>query len=182
MTILPDILSSRLKLVAISRRLAKLQIEDRTAFFEALGVVEDPAWPPALMDDKAMEWMRDELLAKPEHAGWYSWIYISPVLNRLMGIGGFKGAPDAKGEVEIGYSMLTSFREQGLATEGVMALINWAYSHDDVKLVTAKTRSDRNASHRVLEKAGFVEGARFYDEDEGFEVISWTHQKKKIAA
>lgn len=182
MTSIPNILSPRLKIVAMTYELAALQIEDRTAFFEALGVEEDPAWPPALMDDRAMEWMRDELQAKPEHVGWYSWIYISPVLNRLMGIGGFKGAPNAEGEVEIGYSMLTSFREQGLATEGLMALLDWAYAHNAVGSVIANTRSDRNASHRVLEKAGFVEGSRFFVEDEGFEVISWTHHKQKIAA
>jgi len=182
MTSIPEIITPRLKLVALTRELADLQVEDRAGFFHALGVVEDPAWPPAMMDMEIMARVRDALQENPEHTGWYSWVYVSPILNRLMGVGGFKGAPDTDGIVEIEYSMLISFREQGLATEGVTALLDWAYSHEAVKLVTANSHSDRKASHRVLEKAGFVEGQRFFDDNEGAEMISWSHRHKKMAA
>lgn len=182
MTIVADINTTRLRLVAMTDTLAKMQLADRPAFFQALGVCEEPAWPPQFMDKGAMRWMSDELSRHPDHAGWYNWIYVSPSLNRLMGVGGFKGSPDNHGVVEIGYSMLISFREQGLATEGVTALLNWAYAHDTVNSVTAQTRSDRNPSHRVLEKAGFVEGSRSFVEDEGFEVTTWFHQRQVAAA
>lgn len=177
-----DINTSRLRLIAMTDRLARLQIEDRPAFFKALGVCEEPAWPPQLMDEGAMRWLSDELSRHPDHAGWYNWIYVSPSLNRLMGVGGFKGAPDRHGVVEIGYSMLISFREQGLATEGVTALLDWAYAHKSVTSVIAQTKSDRNPSHRVLEKAGFVEGSHSFVEEEGFEVTTWSHQRHIAAA
>jgi ribosomal-protein-alanine N-acetyltransferase len=182
MVSVPDIETSRLRLVALTDTLARLQLEDRPAFFEALGVCEEPAWPPQLMDEGAMRWMSEQLTANPDHAGWYNWIYVSPSLNRLMGVGGFKGAPDSDGMVEIGYSMLISFREQGLATEGVTALLDWAYGHAAVTGVMAQTKSDRNPSHRVLEKAGFVEGKRTFNEEEGFEITSWSHQRHAAAA
>lgn len=174
--------TARLRLVALTAELAELQLRDRMAFFDALDVMPEPSWPPDLMDQAAMEWTRDELAAHPDDAGWYSWVYISPALNRLVGSGGFKGAPSAGGEVEIGYSMLNSYREQGLATEGVLALMDWAYADDRVKSVVALTRADRNASHRVLEKAGFVETGKHQDPEEGFEVLSWRNERARAAA
>ena len=182
MTRLTPITTARLRLVAINAELAELQLVDRMAFFDALGVMPEPSWPPELMDLSAMTWMRDELAAKPGDAGWYSWVYISPALNRLVGTGGFKGAPDAAGEVEVGYSMLNSYREQGLATEGVLALVDWAYGDDRVTHVTAQTRADRNASHRVLEKAGFEETGKINDPEEGFEVLLWRNERARAAA
>jgi len=177
-----EIASPRLRLVALNAELATLQLEDRKAFFKALGVDPEPTWPPELMDQAAMEWTRDRLSARPGESGWYAWVYISSVMNRLLGTGGFKGAPDADGVVEIEYSMLTSYREQGLATEGVVALLDWAYSHDQVKSVIAHTRDDRDASHRVLEKAGFVQGKTHAEPDEGFDVIAWHHTPNKHPA
>ncbi|WP_291845168.1 GNAT family N-acetyltransferase [Maricaulis sp.] len=177
-----EIVSPRLRLVALNAELAVLQVEDRLGFFRALGVEPEPSWPPELMDKTTLEWTRDQLVSHPADTGWYSWIYISPVMNRLLGTGGFKGAPDAAGAVEIGYSMLLSYREQGLATEGVVALLDWAYTHERVKSVLAHTRDDRDASHRVLEKAGFVQGETRYDPEEGFNVVAWHHAPSRQAA
>lgn len=177
-----EIVSQRLRLVALDRELAELQLTDRKAFFAALGVEPEPSWPPELMDTPQIEWNRDRLAEHPEHVGWYSRVYISPIMNRLLGIGGFQGAPTEEGEVEIGYSMLVSYRERGLATEAVNALLGWAYAHDEVKRVIARTRSDRNPSHRVLEKAGFTQGPTHMDPEEGFEVTLWSHDRAQLAA
>lgn len=174
--------SQRIRLVAFNRALAEAQLTDRPAFFAALGVEPEPSWPPELMEAPAMQWTRDELTAHPGDVGWYSWAFVSPMMNRLIGVGGFKGAPDARGQVEIGYSMLVSYREQGLATEAVNALLGWAYGHGNVKRVIAHTRSDRNPSQRVLEKAGFSQVSTFHDPDEGFEVIAWSHDRAEAAA
>ncbi|WP_339745931.1 GNAT family protein [uncultured Maricaulis sp.] len=177
-----EIISQRLRLVALDVELTEWQLNDRARFFEALGVEPEPSWPPELVGIETMEWTRDQLAAHPHDAGWYSWVYISPIMNRLLGIGGFKGTPNAAGEVEIDYSMLVSYRERGLATEAVNALIGWAYNHDTVKRVIAKTRGDGHASHRVLEKAGFVQAGTFLDPDAGTEVIRWSHDRAQIAA
>jgi RimJ/RimL family protein N-acetyltransferase len=177
-----ELSSPRLRLVALTPELAELQLSDRTGFFQALGVEPEPSWPPELVDDDAVRWTRNELSAHPHDAGWYSWVYISPVMHRLLGLGGFRGAPDAQGRVEIGYSMLTSYREQGLATEAVNALMEWAYQDERVEQVIAHTRDDRDASHRVLEKAGFVQSGRFPAGAEGYGVIAWAHRRGQIAA
>ncbi len=174
-----ELVSSRLRLIALTPELAALQLTDRMAFFEALGVEPEPSWPPELFDPQTMA---DELAAHPDDAGWYSWVYISPVMHRLLGCGGFKGAPDADGKVEIGYSMLTSYREQGLATEGVNTLTSWAHTDERVKQVVAHTPVDRAASHRVLEKAGYVQTGTFRDDAEGTDMIAWSYRPSQAAA
>ncbi|MBO6795628.1 GNAT family N-acetyltransferase [Maricaulis sp.] len=177
-----EIASSRLRLIALDAELARLQLDDRLAFFKALGVEIEPSWPPELMDKNALHWAADRLSDEPGQQGWHAWVYISPVLNRLVGCAGYKGPPDANGSVEIGYSMLQSYREQGLATEGVMTLLEWAYRHETVKSITAVTRADRDASHRVLEKAGFqLVGTRF-DEAEDCDVVEWEHHPAREVA
>lgn len=177
-----ELVSQRLRLVALTPQLAEWQVCDRQAFFKALGVEPEPVWPPEQVGDGDISWIRDELKAHPQDAGWYCWVYISSIMKRLLGAGGFKGAPDETGTVEIGYSMLTSYREQGLATEAVMALLDWAYRDDRVRTVVAHTRDDRDASHRVLEKAGFRQTRRFRDEAADAGVIAWAHDRSRMAA
>jgi [ribosomal protein S5]-alanine N-acetyltransferase len=176
------VVSQRIRLVAFDRTLAELQLTDRAAFFAALGVEPEPSWPPELVEAPAMQWTRDELTAHPDDKGWYSWAFISPIMNRLIGVGGFKGAPDARGQVEIDYSMLVSYREQGLATEAVNALLGWAYGHGNVKRVIARTRSDQGPPQRVLEKAGFRSISKQPDPDEGVEMMLWAHERAEAAA
>ena len=46
-----EIRGARLRLVAITAELARLQIEDRPAFFKALGAEREAAWPPVTDDE-----------------------------------------------------------------------------------------------------------------------------------
>lgn len=178
--------TKRLRLVALNGELSRLQIEDRAAFFDALGVRHEPVWPPELMDGKALEWVDRRLNADPTEAGWLTWVFIWPGVagqpDRLVGAGGFKGAPDAAGTVEVGYSMLLSFREQGLATEAVEGLLDWAESDRRVKRIIAHTLPHLTASQRVLEKTGFVETETFNDADEGGPVVRYERARRAAAA
>jgi [ribosomal protein S5]-alanine N-acetyltransferase len=179
-----DVKADRLKLVALDARLAGLQSRDPAAFFAALNVQSEASWPPDHMDRAAMEWTEDRLKTNPDDAGWYFWVFIWPDFvggkDRLVGGGGFKGPPDENGSVEIGYSMLTSFREQGLATEAVRALVGWAFSTGQVREVIADTLPHLIASQRVLEKAGFAEtGTR---EEDGVKIVRFALQPERAAA
>lgn len=174
--------SARMRLVALTAELAALQVSDRERFFDALGVEFEASWPPELATPESLEDMSAALAANPADAGWYQWVYISPVMNRLVGMGGFKGGPGADGEVEIGYSMLSSFREQGLATEGVEALLEWAYGHDGVRQVVAFTQTERIAAQRVLEKAGFLADDAHAPGEPGDDVICYRHRPARAAA
>jgi ribosomal-protein-alanine N-acetyltransferase len=68
----------------------------------------------------------------------------------------FKGKPDARNEVEIGYETYKAFRGSGYMSEAVDALTTWAAKHPDVKSVLAETDPANLASQKVLLKNGFV--------------------------
>ncbi|AZU05312.1 GCN5-like N-acetyltransferase [Glycocaulis alkaliphilus] len=152
--------TSRLRLVALDAGLARLQLDDRREFFRALNVSPEATWPPELNNTESMTQIRDRLTENPGQTGWHGWVFImrwaDDAPGRLVGNGGFYGPPDSEGVVEIGYSMLPSFREQGLATEAVEGLSGWAFSQPGVSRIRAHTRVSATASRRVLEKSGFV--------------------------
>lgn len=176
--------SDRLKLVALDARLTGLHARAPAAFFEALNVQSEASWPPEMLDPAAVERAETALRERPRETGWYFWAFIWPGaaggMDRLVGGGEFNGPPDAQGRVEIAYSMLVSFREQGLATEAVSLLVDWAFSTGQVREVVAETLPHLIASQRVLEKAGFVEtGMR---EEDGVRILRFALTREKAAA
>jgi RimJ/RimL family protein N-acetyltransferase len=85
---------------------------------------------------------------------------------------GFKGPPDADGVVEIAYGIDESHRNLGLATEAAAALTAFALASERVHLVRAHTKSDHNASARVLTKCGFRLLGDVIDPEDGL-VCRW---------
>lgn len=145
--------SRRLTLVAANHELVSQDLAGRAALSVALESTVPDNWPPELYDRTAMRYSLDEL-ADPAMQGWSFWYLVLSERNELIGLCGFKGRPDDAGEVEIGYSIVSQFRGQGLATEACMRLIGWAFSHREVKQVNAETLPHLKSSIRVLEKNG----------------------------
>ena len=163
-----EVLTGRLRLIALDPELARLQVEDKAAFFKEVGAQIEAAWPPVSADAPKLQDKLELLSRSPHEAGWRGWVFLmgwTPGgLDRAVGTGGFHGPPDENGEIEIGYAMLPSFREQGLATEAVQGLLDWAFEHPEVAKVRARTLPHLYASRRVLEKTGFVEAGEAPDE------------------
>lgn len=156
--------TARLELVAVDHALAAAQIEDRMAFFAALDVRPNAAWPPPLVDMDAMSVTRDRLANFPDEVGWQAWVWIDPDVapdapRELVGFGGFAASPDPEGWVEMGYSVLPSRQGHGYASEAVSALIAWARADARLRGVRAHTMADALASQRVLRKLGFLQAA-----------------------
>lgn len=77
-----------------------------------------------------------------------------PALGRVAGGVCFKGPPDARGEVEIGYGLDPRFRGHGYMMEAVGAAISWALLQEGVTAVLAETDPDNRPSHAVLARCG----------------------------
>ena len=77
---------------------------------------------------------------------------------------GFKGAP-RKGTVEIGYGVQKEYEGQGYTTEALGAMIDWAFSQENVYAIEAE--AGNAASAHILEKHKFqragdgAEGPRY---------------------
>lgn len=85
--------------------------------------------------------------------GWYVWLAKRKEDGKTVGDIGFKGKP-VNGIVEIGYGMDPDEHNKGYATEAAIALVEWAFLHEEVRQVQAECEIDNVASIRVLEKLG----------------------------
>jgi len=149
--------TDRLRLVAGTKVLAAAEIERRAKFAKLLGALVPEAWPPDNLRDVLGHFyaLHEE---HPEWAGWLTWyaVRIDKDYPILCGSVGFKGPPDKWGIVEIGYSVLPEFEGQGVATEMVGGIVQWAKQQPQVKHVEAETNIDNKASIRVLERNNFI--------------------------
>lgn len=169
-----EIQTDRLRLIALTQAQLRLLLDNVTALEQELGlsIVED------IVDSAVMRAINIKL-EKMEHAdpaayAWYTyWLLV--VIEGEIGVGlmGFKGVPDASGEVEIGYGITAEFRRQGYTTEAAQALIAWAFRHRECHSVVAPdTLKSNPASNRVLEKVGMA----VYEETP--DTLSWRIRKR----
>jgi len=154
--ILRTIESRRLTLVAANAELVAADLEGHASLAKLLSAEVPENWPPELYERQAMQFSLQQLQNDPGQTGWSFWYLVTASTDEptLLGLCGFKGRPDISGSVEIGYSVLQQFQDQGFATEAVARLLAWAFSHQNVKEVTAETLPHLRRSIRVMEKNG----------------------------
>lgn len=59
-------------------------------------------------------------------------------------------------QATVGYSLLSGFRGRGLMTRSLRLLVDWAFDNTELHRIVAGTDAANEASHRVLERAGFA--------------------------
>jgi RimJ/RimL family protein N-acetyltransferase len=108
------------------------------------------------------------------------WTHGFTILHRASGatIGScaYKAPPDADQTVEIAYGVDPAYQGRGVATEAAQALVDYALSSGQVRVVRAHTRPDGKASMRVLTKLGFTCIGEVLDPEDGL-VLRWEIQK-----
>lgn len=92
--------------------------------------------------------------ARPRPAPWADWWALADT-GCIMGLGGFKAAPDADGVVEIGYGSFPLCEGQGVATAMAAGLIAIARQHG-ARQIIAHTLRQENGSTTVLRRNGFT--------------------------
>jgi len=160
-----EICTERLRLVALTRDQLDTCLADPRRLGQELGVCISPN----LVDDPARRAIRFKTGKMAEVATelhpWYTyWLVVLVAELCGAGLAGFKGAPDERGEVEIGYGISPAHRNRGYMTEAIEALIAWSFQHPNCQAVLADTLKDNMASQRVLIKAGM---RIYYESDEG---------------
>jgi RimJ/RimL family protein N-acetyltransferase len=84
------------------------------------------------------------------------WTIIDKELKLMVGDLCFKGAPNAQGEVEIGYGTYDSFQGRGFMTEAIGAIAQWALKQPEVRAILAETDVNNISSHKTLSKNSFA--------------------------
>lgn len=156
----PDRLeTARLSLVPLSRDQLTRVAADPGGVAASFGAVSGPyRFLEMLAKRRIFLTKADILRCVPAALGLTTmWLLVDKVSRRVVGEAGFKGPPQMSG-VEIGYYTREFARGNGYMTEAVGALCRYAFAQREFPLdrVLAATRPDNVASHRVLEKNGFV--------------------------
>ncbi len=167
------ILTNRLALVpaGVDDFLALRVSEDALA--QRLGVALDPDWLGFPDARSAVAGGAEHLSANPGDEGWWTHWFVHCGENRLIGMGGFKGAPDAEGVAEIGYTISSHWRGQGLATEAARGMISFAFADPRMREVRAHTLPEHNASTAILQRVGMTFAGEVEDPEDG-PVWRWT--------
>ena len=158
----PSIHTERLELRPGTASALEAALESDAALATALGVTVPTSWPPELYDADAIRWTLAQLGDRAD-GGPFGFHHIilrsgqpgTGTRGTLIGVGGFKGPPDERGEVELGYGVLSEFQRRGYASEAVRAWIALAFGHPGVRIVVGQTLASLVASIGVLEKSGF---------------------------
>jgi ribosomal-protein-alanine N-acetyltransferase len=123
---------------------------DVTPPLAAVGLEPGPGWPHADSPDALRPLA--EHGGPGEDGGW-----LISRDSKVMGECGWRGGPDADGDVELGYGLAGPAREQGVGTEAVALLSAWAEQQPGVRRLVAEVQVGNEASRRVLARLGFEE-------------------------
>jgi [ribosomal protein S5]-alanine N-acetyltransferase len=148
------ITTQRLKLLPCSLGVAQAAlIKNKSEVERLLGVsVSDDWYASDVLDILPM--YAQMLIDDPLQLGWGVWLMIHINDSTLIGDLGFLGKPNEQGTVEMGYEVISAYRQQGFAFEAVEALVNFAFTQPELQRIIAHSPDDHTASIRILEKLG----------------------------
>lgn len=164
--------TERLRLIPCTVEHFEAMLSDEQKLAALLGVTLANDWLGFEAAREAMPPSYEFLKSHPSAYGWWTYLFIHTADNKLIGLGGFKGVPDDSGMVELGYSIAPAYREQGLATEASRGMLDYAFSHREIRMVDAHTLPQQNASTRVLKKIGMQYVDTVIDPTDG-EIWHW---------
>jgi ribosomal-protein-alanine N-acetyltransferase len=124
-----------------------------------------PSPPPYMAE--ALPVVRDRLHLHPAEAPWWNWLIVNRTSGEAVGSVAFGGPVDQEGAVLVGYAIYTDYEGRGYATEGVKALVGWAFEQPGVREVRALAPVWNTPALRVAENVGMRPVASEEDDDVG---------------
>jgi RimJ/RimL family protein N-acetyltransferase len=172
MTTVPPIRTERFELVSMSLPfMIALQARDMAAAAVEIGALIPPGMPDDL--EHFLEYRIIDLSADPTIQPWLGRVIVLDTDGdrRVIGSVGFHAPPDRDGRVEVGYRVEPGHRRQGVATEVVRALFDWAWREHGVTRFRAATAPGNVASQGVLAQFGFRRAGIQMDDLDGPELV-----------
>lgn len=150
---LKNIITDKLILIPVTLDITQALLDGNSKEVEKLGMALDEKWPTEDTMD-ILPFIKESLEIDRIPSGFEFWMIVKKDTMKVVGDIGFKGKPDDKGEVEVGFGLVETERGHGLGFESLKAIIDWAFSQKNVKVIKADCLIDNKASARILEKAG----------------------------
>jgi RimJ/RimL family protein N-acetyltransferase len=153
-----DLRTSRLVLIAITPAMLGSEKSVDRKLGALIGCAVPSNWPPVHWEPHVLDILLKQYERCPEQICWHRYVAL---LNQdgtrsLIGMIGAFWREASPAECEIGYSILSPYEGQGLATEASQALIQLIRRNPQIKSIIAHTFPELAASIRVMEKCGLV--------------------------
>lgn len=165
--------TERLIIIPMNYSLMCSVLENRYEGLAELGIKRSMEWPRQDTLD-ILNFLKDNLENSDEVSGFDIWMIVKKEDMTVIGDAGFKGPPDENGDIEIGFGLIDNEQRKGYGYEAANALINWAFSQEDVRKIKADCLIDNYGSIRVLEKC------KLYEVSRDNEFIYWELNKEII--
>lgn len=173
--------TARLQLIPCELAHFEAILHDKQQLASLLRVTLAEDWLGFRAAQEAMQPCYEYLKSHPSVLGWWTYMFVHKADCALIGLGGFKGEANEEGIVGIGYAIAPTYRRRGLAAEAARGMIEYAFSHPQVRRVDAHTLPESNASTRVLERVGLKYVGTAHDKEDG-EVWAWSLSREDYRA
>jgi RimJ/RimL family protein N-acetyltransferase len=109
--------------------------------------------------------------ANPEFAPFALRLAIDKNSRYIIGSAGFHTLPDENGMIEIGIGVEEQYRNQGYATEILLAMWRWVLGDERVKTLRYTVAASNIPSITIINKFKFIHVGQQIDEEDGPEEI-----------
>ena len=168
----PPIPTKRFELVSMSLRFMELLVvRDLEAAEIEIGATVPSNMPDTL--DNFLQFRIADLAVDPEAQPWLGRAIVQTGADgtrRIVGSCGFHAPPGPDGRVEVGYRVEPPYRRQGVATEVVHALFDWANAHG-VDRFRASVSPGNVPSLAIITGLGFSQVGVQIDDIDGEELV-----------
>ena len=176
----PPIRTARFELLSMSMRFMTLLLaRDLDGASEELGLRVPDELPEQL--DNFLQFRIVDLEVDPASQPWLGRAIVlteADGTRRFVGTVGFHEPPDAEGRVEVGYRVEPQFRRQGVASEVVRALFDWAAREHGIHRFRASVAPGNVPSRAIVWRLGFHQTGVQIDDIDGEELVfdldDWT--------
>jgi [ribosomal protein S5]-alanine N-acetyltransferase len=168
----PPIPTERFELVSMSLRFMQLLVaRDLEAAEEEIGAIVPVDLPDTL--DNFLQFRIADLSIDPDAQPWLGRAIVLTEpdgTRRIIGSCGFHASPGPDGRVEVGYRVEPGYRRQGVATEVVHALFDWALANG-VDRFRASVSPGNVPSLAIIRGLGFTQVGIQIDDIDGEELV-----------
>jgi RimJ/RimL family protein N-acetyltransferase len=126
--------------------------DDRSAASRIAGASLPEEWPGTSDAHAGLPIHLVAMERKPDQLAWR--IRLIVVDGIIVGSINLNGPPDARGEVEVGWGLISEARGRGLATEAANGVIEWVFAASDAQRVIATIPPDHDRSQQVALRLG----------------------------
>jgi [ribosomal protein S5]-alanine N-acetyltransferase len=147
--------TERLILIPYTISICKnILVDDFSDVFK-LGLKRGKSWPDNDVIETLPKIIKNLSLVEAP-TGFESWMIIKKGTQEIIGDIGFKGFNYQAENIDLGYGIIKEERRNGYAEEAAKIIIEWAFSTEIVKEITANCSNENYGSINLLQKLKFV--------------------------